>query len=104
MKVNVQEAKTHFSRLLQRVQTGEEIAIAKAGVPVARLVPAEPCNQKRELGFMAIQSGLPKTSMRRFRMTLWPSFWAPNHPQKTRARYEISLSYTSTLTLPFPIY
>ncbi|GIK98050.1 MAG: antitoxin [Alphaproteobacteria bacterium] len=38
--VNVHEAKTHLSRLLDRVQAGEEIVIAKAGKPVARLVPA----------------------------------------------------------------
>ncbi|HSO72953.1 MAG TPA: type II toxin-antitoxin system prevent-host-death family antitoxin, partial [Thermodesulfobacteriota bacterium] len=37
--VNVHEAKTHFSRLLERVNRGEEIVIAKAGKPVARLVP-----------------------------------------------------------------
>ena len=37
--VNVHEAKTHLSRLLQRVQRGEEIVIARAGHPVARLVP-----------------------------------------------------------------
>jgi len=37
--VNVHEAKTHFSKLLSRVATGEEIIIAKAGKPVARLVP-----------------------------------------------------------------
>jgi len=37
--VNVHEAKTHFSKLLSRVATGEEIVIAKAGKPVARLVP-----------------------------------------------------------------
>ncbi|RMD59630.1 type II toxin-antitoxin system Phd/YefM family antitoxin [Candidatus Parcubacteria bacterium] len=37
--VNVHEAKTHFSKLLARVATGEEIIIAKAGKPVARLVP-----------------------------------------------------------------
>jgi len=41
--VNVHEAKTHFSKLLERVAKGEEIVIAKAGKPVARLVPiAEP--------------------------------------------------------------
>jgi prevent-host-death family protein len=50
MTVNVHEAKTHLSRLLQRVAAGEEITIAKAGVPVARLVPAEPSEKKRELG------------------------------------------------------
>lgn len=38
-KVNVHEAKTYFSKLLSRVATGEEIIIAKAGKPVARLVP-----------------------------------------------------------------
>lgn len=37
--VNVYEAKTHFSQLLDRVMAGEEIVIGKAGKPVARLVP-----------------------------------------------------------------
>ena len=43
--VNVHDAKTHFSRLLARVQAGEEIVIAKAGRPIARLVP-NGCGQK----------------------------------------------------------
>ena len=38
-KINIHEAKTQFSRLLARVAGGEEIVIAKAGKPVARLVP-----------------------------------------------------------------
>ncbi|MFP3941845.1 MAG: type II toxin-antitoxin system Phd/YefM family antitoxin [Acidobacteriota bacterium] len=38
-EVNVHEAKTHFSKLLRRVAAGEEVVIARAGVPVARLVP-----------------------------------------------------------------
>ena len=37
--VNIHEAKTHLSKLLERVRAGEEIIIAKAGKPVARLVP-----------------------------------------------------------------
>jgi len=37
--VNVHEAKTHFSKLLGRVESGEEIVIAKAGKPVAKLSP-----------------------------------------------------------------
>jgi prevent-host-death family protein len=37
--VNIHEAKTHLSRLLERVSKGEEIVIARAGRPVARLVP-----------------------------------------------------------------
>lgn len=40
MTVNVHEAKTHLSRLLVRVEAGEEILISRAGRPVARLVPA----------------------------------------------------------------
>jgi len=46
VEVNIHEAKTHLSRLLNRVMAGEEVIIAKAGRPVARLVayqpPAEP--------------------------------------------------------------
>lgn len=37
--VNVHEAKTHLSRLLDRAHAGEEIVIAKSGEPYARLVP-----------------------------------------------------------------
>ncbi len=50
--VNVHEAKTHLSRLLERVAAGDEVVIAKAGKPVARLVPmATP--GKRPLGLDA---------------------------------------------------
>ena len=38
-QVNIHEAKTHLSRLVERVEAGEEITIARAGRPVARLVP-----------------------------------------------------------------
>lgn len=38
-EVNVHEAKTHLSRLLRRVLSGEEVIIAKAGRRVARIVP-----------------------------------------------------------------
>lgn len=37
--VNVHKAKTELSRLLEAVEAGEEVVIARAGVPVARLVP-----------------------------------------------------------------
>ncbi|MBM4185597.1 MAG: type II toxin-antitoxin system Phd/YefM family antitoxin [Gemmatimonadetes bacterium] len=40
-QVNVHEAKTHFSRLLERAHAGEAIVIAKNGEPYARLVPLE---------------------------------------------------------------
>ncbi len=48
--VNVHEAKTHLSRLLDRVSGGEEIIIAKAGRPVARLVAATPQPERRAPG------------------------------------------------------
>jgi prevent-host-death family protein len=38
---NIHDAKTHFSKLLERVLSGEEVVIAKAGKPVARLLPFE---------------------------------------------------------------
>jgi prevent-host-death family protein len=41
---NIHEAKTHFSKLLARVLSGEEVVIAKAGKPVARLLPFTPAN------------------------------------------------------------
>jgi prevent-host-death family protein len=37
--VNIHEAKTHLSRLLERVKAGEEVIIGKAGKPIAKLVP-----------------------------------------------------------------
>ncbi len=40
--VNVHEAKTHLSRLLDQVAAGEDVVIAKAGKAVARLVPVDP--------------------------------------------------------------
>jgi len=47
---NIHEAKTHLSRLLKRVATGEEVVIAKSGRPVARLVPVGPSKGERVLG------------------------------------------------------
>ena len=42
MEANIHDAKTHLSRLLSRVAQGEEVTIAKAGRPVAKLVPIPP--------------------------------------------------------------
>jgi len=47
LTVNIHEAKTHLSRLIERVSAGEEIIIAKAGKPVARLGPPPPPRQDR---------------------------------------------------------
>ena len=48
--VNVHEAKSQLSRLLARVAAGEEIVIAKAGRPIARLVPCAPSGRQRTPG------------------------------------------------------
>ncbi|HED14895.1 MAG TPA: type II toxin-antitoxin system Phd/YefM family antitoxin [Gammaproteobacteria bacterium] len=48
--VNIHEAKTHFSRLVGRAHVGEEIIIAKAGKPYARLVPLSDRMEKRMPG------------------------------------------------------
>jgi prevent-host-death family protein len=48
--INVHEAKTHLSRLLERVEAGEELVIARAGRPVARLVPFRQRTMPREPG------------------------------------------------------
>jgi prevent-host-death family protein len=50
MIVNIHDAKTHFSRLVDRVAKGEEIVIGRAGKPVARLVPYEPTHARRVPG------------------------------------------------------
>jgi prevent-host-death family protein len=50
--VNVHQAKTHFSRLLDRAQDGQEFVIAKAGRPVARLGPLARQGRKRRLGLL----------------------------------------------------
>jgi len=49
---NIHEAKTHFSKLVERAAAGEEIVIAKAGKPVARLVPYKEAPPQRKPGSM----------------------------------------------------
>ena len=48
--VNIHQAKTHFSKLIERVRLGEEIVIAKAGEPVARLVSERRRRRPRQPG------------------------------------------------------
>jgi len=50
VEVNIHEAKTHLSQLLERVALGEEVVIAKAGNPVAKLVPFTTKAKKRVIG------------------------------------------------------
>jgi prevent-host-death family protein len=67
MEVNIHEAKTHFSRLIQRVEAGEEVTISRAGKPVAKLIAAGPQHGTRPLG------------LDRGKMWMAPDFDAPDH-------------------------
>ncbi len=58
--VNIHEAKTHLSRLVEKAAEGEEIVIARAGKPVARLVPLKAAGKKRKLGFLAGKLRVPE--------------------------------------------
>ena len=48
--VNIYDAKTNLSKLVDRAAAGEEIVIAKAGKPKAKLVPYQPSRKKRRFG------------------------------------------------------
>ena len=51
IKANVHEAKTRFSELLERVHNGEEVIIAKAGKPYAKLVPVREVSERKPGAF-----------------------------------------------------
>ena len=73
--VNIHEAKTHLSRLIARVVRGEEITLAKAGRPVAKIVPIAPRVGRRA----------PGTA--RGRITVASDFDAPL-PKELQKRFE----------------
>jgi prevent-host-death family protein len=50
IQMNMHEAKTHLSRIVERVEAGEEVIISRAGKPVARVVPIRPSGPGREPG------------------------------------------------------
>ena len=50
--INIHEAKTHLSRLVERVEAGEELVIARAGRPVARLIPYRARREPRVPGLL----------------------------------------------------
>jgi prevent-host-death family protein len=81
--VNTHEAKTHLSKLLERVRRGATITIAKAGVPVAVLVPA---GRAPPTGAAAAPDELDPTSRRaRLRRFLEQEAW-PILPHEQRGR------------------
>ena len=59
--VNIHEAKTHLSRLVARVARGESFVIAKAGKPLARVIPIKAKDSPKDrLGFMKGETAVPK--------------------------------------------
>lgn len=58
--VNIHAAKTHFSRLVEDAAAGEEIVIAKAGKPVARLCPLAQPKPRRKLGILDGKIEIPE--------------------------------------------
>ena len=59
--VNIHQAKTHLSRLVARVERVESFVIARAGKPLARVVPVEAKESSKDrLGFMKCEISVPK--------------------------------------------
>jgi prevent-host-death family protein len=58
-KVNIHEAKTHFSRYVEAASQGKEIIIAKAGKPVARIAPLVAAKIARKLGLLDGKARIP---------------------------------------------
>ncbi|MFB4423870.1 type II toxin-antitoxin system Phd/YefM family antitoxin [Streptomyces sp. QL37] len=56
---NVHEAKTHFSRILQQVETGEEVVISRAGEPIAKVVPLRSKVNRTDYGSLRGQIHIP---------------------------------------------
>jgi prevent-host-death family protein len=73
--INIHEAKTNFSKLIKRVLSGEEITIARAGRPVAKLVPITRADGRRTPGSA------------RGQVTVGPDFDAPL-PEELQKNFE----------------
>jgi len=95
MEVNIHEAKTHLSRLLQRVAAGEEVTIARSGTPVARLVAIEPAKPKvRPLGMDRgkvwvaddFDAPLPDDLLKEFYGGTLPELELPSRTERPRRR------------------
>ncbi|MCU0623417.1 MAG: type II toxin-antitoxin system Phd/YefM family antitoxin [Gemmatimonadaceae bacterium] len=58
--INIHQAKTHFSRLLERVEAGETVIIARAGEPIAKVAPLDVPSTPKRLGFLAGAFRIPR--------------------------------------------
>lgn len=58
-RVNIHEAKTDLSKLVERAEAGEEVIVARAGKPAAKLVSLTRARRRRRLGLLDGKSGIP---------------------------------------------
>ena len=58
--INIHQAKTHLSRLIEQVQSGRQVVIAKSGRPVARLVPLTDAPRPKKLGLLKGRLRVPR--------------------------------------------
>jgi prevent-host-death family protein len=59
--INIHEAKTHLSRLIEMAAAGDDFVIAKAGKPMVKVTALEPViKQARQLGFMSGEMSVPE--------------------------------------------
>lgn len=84
--INIHEAKTHLSRLVERVEAGEEIIIAKAGRPAARLVPLEGARKPVKIGGLKARVPLPDDFNTMFESEIEALFAGVQAPARGRKR------------------
>ena len=75
--VNIHQAKTHLSKLIAQVEHGEEVIIARAGKPLARLTPIESKPRVSRLGFMRGQFRVPDDFDTMFQKEIEEMFYGP---------------------------
>ena len=83
--INIHEAKTHLSRLIERVQAGEEFIIAKAGRPAARLVPIEQRRRPVKIGGLKALSPVPDDFNTMFEREIEALFTGNSRKARSRA-------------------
>ena len=83
--INIHAAKTHLSRLIERVQAGEEFVIARAGRPAARLVPLESAGRPVKTGGLRLSREVPADFDTMFAEEIEALFGVPASQRTARA-------------------
>ena len=89
--VNIHQAKTHLSRLVEQAAKGQSFIIAKAGKPMVRVLPLEAPPTQRKLGFMAGLGVIPADIKGPFAAEIEDMFYGPSsglfpEPQAKRVK------------------